>query len=92
MFDVVVCLRTVSVRATPVFAQRTKTPNPAYTSPRDISTTIDPIKAAIEYLDSLESGAAFSYTKVAEQFDTKRSTLSRRHQGISAPRKTQNLR
>ncbi len=49
------------------------------------------IDKAIEYLDSLEPGEIFSYTKVAEKFGVVRSTLTRRYQGISTDRKAQKL-
>jgi hypothetical protein len=35
------------------------------TSTRDKSTTMDPIQAAIEAIDSREEGALFSYRQVA---------------------------
>ncbi|KAF2849444.1 hypothetical protein T440DRAFT_398881 [Plenodomus tracheiphilus IPT5] len=41
---------------------------------------MDPINAAIEFLESQPSGAQSSYTKVAAQFNIDRRTLSRRHQ------------
>jgi hypothetical protein len=36
---------------------------------------MDPINEAIEYLDSLEPGASFYWTEVAEKFGVVRSTL-----------------
>jgi hypothetical protein len=44
---------------------------------------MDPINAAIEAIESRESGASFSYRKVAKQFGVDRTTLSRRHRGAS---------
>jgi len=50
---------------------------------------MDPIQAAIEELESHELGDRLSYTKLAAKYNVDRSTLSRRHQGLQAPRKTQ---
>jgi DNA invertase Pin-like site-specific DNA recombinase len=45
------------------------------------------IEEAISYLESLGPGEYFTYTNIAEKFNCDRRTLSRRWQGISAPRK-----
>nr|BBG74289.1 pogo transposable element [Alternaria alternata] len=47
---------------------------------------MDPIQKAIEYIELLEPGDDFSYTKVAAQFGVQRSTLARRHQGVHKQR------
>jgi hypothetical protein len=49
------------------------------TSTRDNSTLEDRIHKAIEEIESLPSGEAFSYTKVAAKHGVVRTTLSRRH-------------
>ncbi len=49
-----------------MFAQRAELTNSAYSSPRDISTNMDRINEAIEYLDSLEPGVFFCWTQVAK--------------------------
>ena len=51
------------------------------TSTRDNSTTMDPIQAAVEAIDSCEEGASFSYRQVAKNFNVSRATLTRRHKG-----------
>ncbi|EFQ93377.1 hypothetical protein PTT_09275 [Pyrenophora teres f. teres 0-1] len=48
---------------------------------------MDPIEQAIEAIESRESGASFSYREVAKVFGVDRTTLSRRHQGKTRPRK-----
>jgi hypothetical protein len=45
-----------------------------------------PIEEALEDLKLLEPGEDFSYTKIAAKHGVVRSTLTRRHQGIHAPR------
>jgi hypothetical protein len=50
---------------------------------------MDLIQAAIEELESHELGDRLSYTKLAAKYNVDRSTLSQRHQGHQAPRKTQ---
>ena len=50
------------------------------TSNTDISTTMDPIKEAIIWLDSQ---SAPNYSAAAKKFNVNRSTLSRRHRGIT---------
>ena len=47
---------------------------------------MDPIQEAIEYIESCEPGASFSYRKVAKKFNIDRTTLSRRHQGFQRTR------
>jgi len=42
-----------------------------------------PIDEAIEYLESLRPGEEFSYTEVAHKYGVVRSTLSRRHRGVT---------
>jgi hypothetical protein len=51
------------------------------TSTRDKSTTMDPIQAALEAIDSYEEGASFSYRQAAKRFNVSRATLTRRHKG-----------
>ncbi len=72
-----------------MFARRAETTNLAQTSIHDFLTTMTDIDKAIEYLDSLGPGEFFCYTRVAEEFGVVRSTLTRRHQGISTDRKAQ---
>ncbi len=48
------------------------------------------IDKALEYLDSLEPEECFEYQEVADRFVVVRSTLTRRHQGISASHKDRN--
>jgi hypothetical protein len=67
----------------------TETYNQYRTSTRYNSINMDPIQAAIEELKSYELGDRLSYTKLAAKYDIDRSTLSRRHQGLQAPRETQ---
>jgi hypothetical protein len=50
---------------------------------------MDPIQAAIEGLESHDLGDRLSYTKLAAKYNVDRSMLSRRHQGLQAPHKTQ---
>src|SRR3954465_12671011 len=47
------------------------------------------IKEAIEEIESLEPGEKFSYQAIANKYGVHRVTLSRRHQGLQAPRETQ---
>jgi len=47
---------------------------------------MDLIQEAIEYIESREPGASFSYRKVAKKFNIDRTTLSRRHQGFQRTR------
>jgi hypothetical protein len=49
---------------------------------------MDPIQAAIAELESQNEGEKLSYTKLAAKYNIDRSTLSRRHQGLQAPKKT----
>ncbi|PVH91404.1 hypothetical protein DM02DRAFT_483149, partial [Periconia macrospinosa] len=42
---------------------------------------------ALAYIDSLQPGVQWSYSKIAAQFGVERTTLARRHQGKSASRK-----
>jgi DNA invertase Pin-like site-specific DNA recombinase len=44
---------------------------------------MDPIQEAIEDIESREDGASFSYPEVARKFNINRTTLSRRHQGLT---------
>ncbi|RYN73047.1 hypothetical protein AA0120_g12656 [Alternaria tenuissima] len=44
---------------------------------------MDPISEAIEYLESHEAGEQSSYRQVAKKFGVDRTTLSRRHQGVT---------
>ena len=53
------------------------------TSNTDISTTMDPINEAIIWLDSQ---SAPNYSTAAKKFNVNRSTLSRRHRGITTSR------
>lgn len=57
-------------------------------SQRDNSTTIASINKALKYLKSLSPREDFEYTKVAAKFGVDRSTLSRRHRGLTQPRAT----
>jgi hypothetical protein len=47
---------------------------------------MDPIQKAIEEIESREPGDNFSYNKVAVKYGVERSTLARRHQGLSTTR------
>ncbi|KAL5400226.1 hypothetical protein PMIN03_013118 [Paraphaeosphaeria minitans] len=47
---------------------------------------MDLIQAAIDEIESRESGEEFLYTEVATKYGINRSTLSRRHRGITATR------
>ena len=47
---------------------------------------MDPIQAAIDKIESREPGEDFSYTVVAAKYGINRSTLSRRHWGVTATR------
>jgi hypothetical protein len=47
---------------------------------------MDPIQKAIEEIESREPGDDFSYNKVAAKYGVERSTLARRHQGLSTTR------
>lgn len=42
-----------------------------------------PIDEALEFLESLESGGKIDYQKVANEFGVNRTTLSRRHRGVT---------
>ncbi|RMZ66321.1 pogo transposable [Pyrenophora seminiperda CCB06] len=52
---------------------------------------MDPINAAIEFLESQPSNARSSYTKVAAQFGVSRHTLARQHQGKCFSHATKSL-
>lgn len=52
---------------------------------------MDPIQAAIDDIKSLGPGEDFSYTKIAARYGVDRSTLARRHQGITRPRQVKNI-
>ncbi|KAF1951392.1 hypothetical protein CC80DRAFT_387103, partial [Byssothecium circinans] len=47
---------------------------------------MDPIQAAIDEIESREPGEDFSYTEIATRYGVNRSTLSRRHRGVTATR------
>ncbi|KAF7577485.1 hypothetical protein PtrM4_017250 [Pyrenophora tritici-repentis] len=47
---------------------------------------MDPIQEAIKEIESREPGDDFSYNKVAAKYGVERSTLVRRHQGLTRPR------
>ncbi|RMZ68929.1 pogo transposable [Pyrenophora seminiperda CCB06] len=49
----------------------------------NISTTTTGIEAAIAVIESLKLGDHFIYTNIAAKYDCDRSTLSRRHQGLT---------
>lgn len=55
---------------------------------------MDPLEAAIASLESLKLGESINYTQVAKKFGVDRSTLSRRHRGVTGSReqKTENER
>jgi hypothetical protein len=50
------------------------------------------IEDAIAEIESLEPGKRFSYQEMADKYNVHRVTLSRRHQGLQAPRETQAAR
>jgi hypothetical protein len=52
------------------------------------STNMDPIDEAIEEIESLEPCETFSYAKIAKKYGVVRTTLMRRHKGITASRTT----
>jgi hypothetical protein len=60
-----------------------RTPNLHQTSTRHNSTTMTAIEKAIEDLESHESGPQSPYQKYATKWGVDRSTLSRRHRGVS---------
>ncbi|CAE7003005.1 HTH Tnp Tc5 domain containing protein [Pyrenophora teres f. teres] len=53
------------------------------TSTRHIATTMDWIETAIDTMELCEPGALFSYRAVAKRFGVDRTTLSRRHKGLT---------
>ena len=53
-------------------------------STRHNSTTMDPIKTAIEAIESREPGEDFSYQKVAAAHNVSRVTLAQRHQRVQS--------
>ena len=53
---------------------------------------MDPIQAAIDDIESLEPGEDFSYTKMANKYGVVRSTLIRRHQGITRSPRAKNFK
>ncbi|KAF1980022.1 hypothetical protein BU23DRAFT_585877 [Bimuria novae-zelandiae CBS 107.79] len=55
-------------------------------STRDNSTNMDPIQAAIDEIESREPGEDFSYIEIATRYGVNRSTLSRRHRGVTTTR------
>ena len=44
------------------------------------------IEAALAAIESLEYGEKINYTKIAQEYSVVRSTLTRRHQGLSTTR------
>jgi transcriptional regulator with XRE-family HTH domain len=52
---------------------------------------MDRIDEAIEEINSLRPGKSFSYRQIAKKYGVVRSTLTRRHQGQTVPRKTKIL-
>ncbi|KAF2832717.1 hypothetical protein CC86DRAFT_425334 [Ophiobolus disseminans] len=50
----------------------------------DNSINMSPIEAALAAIASLEPGESFSYKQVAQQYGCNRTTLARRHQGVSS--------
>jgi hypothetical protein len=62
---------------------KTRTPNFARTSTRHNSITMEVIDKVIEDLESQESGPQYPYQKYATKWGVDRSTLSRRHRGVS---------
>ena len=55
---------------------------------------MEPIEAALKSLESLNPGETPNYTAVAKKYKVHRSTLSRRHRGLTRSRaeKTENKR
>ncbi|KAF2001680.1 hypothetical protein P154DRAFT_402489, partial [Amniculicola lignicola CBS 123094] len=51
---------------------------------------MDPIQAAIDDIESLPPGETLSYTKTAAKYGIVRSTLIRRHKGITQPPEVKN--
>lgn len=49
---------------------------------------MEPIEAALAAIESLEPGEKPNYTKIAQEYGVVRSTLTRRHQRVSASRNT----
>jgi hypothetical protein len=47
------------------------------------------IEAALAAIKSLQPGEQFSYRQIAAEYHCNRTTLARRHQGISASRDTE---
>jgi hypothetical protein len=47
------------------------------------------VEAALAAIESLEPGEQFSYRKIAAEYHCNRTTLARRHQGISASREVE---
>ena len=52
---------------------------------------MDPIQAAIEEIESRGPEEGFSYKKIAAKYNIQRSTLSRRHQGLTSSNQTKKL-
>jgi hypothetical protein len=59
------------------------------TSTRDISINMSPIEAALAAIKSLEPREQFSHRKIAVEYHCSRTSLARRHHGLSASRATQ---
>jgi transposase-like protein len=49
---------------------------------------MEPIEAALAAIESLEPGEKPNYTQIARDYGVVRSTLTRRHQRVSASRDT----
>ena len=49
---------------------------------------MESIEAALTAIESLEPGETPNYTKIAQEYGVVRSTLTRRHQRVSASRNT----
>jgi hypothetical protein len=85
----------VPVRAVHRFAQCTRNTKTRLRTPiatTSNSTNMDPILAAIDYIESRELGENISYTQVTSQYSVNRSTLSRRHRRVMEPRNVKDLK
>jgi hypothetical protein len=82
----------VGLGATPTSAQRpgkSKQVNLHPTSTHHNSTNIAAMEAALALIESLDEGEHFTYTNVAKSYNVDRSTLSRRHRKVQAPKAEQ---
>ena len=70
-------------------ARRAPHQNYFTSSTPDNSTNMSSIEAALAAIESLEPGERFHYAQIAKQHRVVRSTLTRRHQGLSTSRATQ---